>query len=324
MNPKILFIRATEKCNANCFMCNFASSREGHTLSIDEMRKLINDISKYDYKMIRFTGGEPLMNPNLKDFICMLKKENYLVSIITNGLLLPKKIDELASAGLDQLIVSIDGINQELNDSLRGIKGIYKNAINGIKICKSKYPNINLRINTVVSDKNIKTLCKMNDFLVSLGINEWSLTPLKEDYNCYEGIESESINEYKKFIEYVNNNKTPNLLGFSKFWAGRDDKEINDLFYNNIHYTPNTVCELVSKVSFYIPSKKLLLPCNSLAHRLHEIAPFLNETDDMFQKRDKMARWLKKFGQKNCKGCSPINVYLSENPDIINEEEWSF
>ena len=75
MNQKILFIRVTENCNANCFMCNFAGNKNGHIMSICEMSELIKELEKYDFKLIKFTGGEPLTNPYLKDFIKMLKNK---------------------------------------------------------------------------------------------------------------------------------------------------------------------------------------------------------------------------------------------------------
>lgn len=324
MKSKVLFIRATEKCNANCIMCNFAGSNVGHMLSIDEMAEILKRIKKYNYKLIKFTGGEPLLNPYLKDFIKMLNNENYKTSVITNGLLLINKIDELAQSGLNQIIVSIDGVNSDTNDKLRGVKGIFDSSIKGIQICKEKYPNIHIRINTVVSDKNIEELCDMSDLFLSLGIDEWSITPLKEDYNCYKGNEKKYIKKYKDFIKYVETHETPKLLGYSKYWAGRTEDEINNLFYNNIHYTPNTKCGLVNRVAFYIPSKKLLLPCNSLGHRLEEVEPFINEELDTFEKCDRIADWLQLCGQKNCKGCSPINTYLAENPDLIDKDIWGF
>ena len=49
MNQKILFIRVTENCNANCFMCNFAGNKNGHIMSICEMSELIKELEKYDY-----------------------------------------------------------------------------------------------------------------------------------------------------------------------------------------------------------------------------------------------------------------------------------
>ena len=324
MNQKVLFIRTTERCNANCFMCNYAGSKVGHTLSIEEMTKLIDKLKKYNYKLIRFTGGEPLLNNYLKDFIKMLKKEKYKTSVITNGFLLPNRIDELARAGLDQIIISIDGADSELNDKLRGVKGIFDRAIEGIKIIKEKYPKIHVRVNTVVSNLNINSLCQMNDLFISLGVDEWALTPLKEDYNCYEGNEEEYIKKYKEFINYVETHKTPKLIGYSKYWGGRTEKEIKDLFYNNVHFIPNKPCELVNLVSFYIPSKKLLLPCNSLGHRIHEVSDFVDLEEDMFEKCAKMAKWLRKCGQKKCSGCSPINVYLTDFPKTIDEDMWGF
>lgn len=85
-----------EGCNINCAGCSHFASicKKPHMLSIDEFekdyRRLIK-IFKY-VPHIQFLGGEPLMNPELGGMITMAKRINpyVILSIITNGLLLPK------------------------------------------------------------------------------------------------------------------------------------------------------------------------------------------------------------------------------------------
>lgn len=323
-NPKVLFLRITENCNAGCFMCDFAKNDDGHMLSKNEYDKLLSEIKGSSYKMIRMTGGEPLINPNISYFIEQAKKNGYLTSIITNGLLLNKKIDSLAQAGLDQITISIDGNTSELNDSSRGVNGIFDLSIKAIKKCKEKYPHIILRVNTVVSNRNINSLIEMNELFLSLNVDQWEIIPIKDDYNCYADDPDKYIKLYKEFTKYTLENNTPNLLGYSRYWGGRDEKEIIDLFYNNKHYVPKVGCNLVNNVSFYIPSDDLLLPCNCIPHRLNEVSEFVEGEIDKFSKASNMAKWLNKSGYKQCTGCSPINTYLAENPQCIDENIWSF
>jgi MoaA/NifB/PqqE/SkfB family radical SAM enzyme len=75
-------------------------------------------------RYISFFGGEPLLHPRLTDLIAMAIAKDMGPALITNGWLLPQKIDALAEAGLKTVYVSIDAASMAAHETNRGLKGL--------------------------------------------------------------------------------------------------------------------------------------------------------------------------------------------------------
>jgi len=101
-------------------------------------------------------GGEPLLRRDLPTLIKYANTLGFDVTVITNGGLLPERIDEIAG-DLYGLIVSIDHPDASKHDKMRRKIGIYKKAVDGINRAK-RYSHLNIFINCVVSKLNINEL----------------------------------------------------------------------------------------------------------------------------------------------------------------------
>lgn len=85
-------------CNLNCQMCN-AFSPLGKKGQVVDTQSIFKDLSrmsllvKSEFIWLRFVGGEPLLNPNVIEIVKFARKKikNALISITTNGLLLPRQ-----------------------------------------------------------------------------------------------------------------------------------------------------------------------------------------------------------------------------------------
>lgn len=324
--PTIMFIRVSENCNSGCFMCGFAHVSKSYNISKEKFEYVLAKMKEEGtYKIVRYTGGEPLMNDDLPYFIKRCKEEGYMTSIITNGYLLPKRYKELADAGIDQIILSLDGSCPEVHDKLRNFRGCFDNLINGAKLIKEYKKDIVIRVNTVISKLNIYDLNNILDKLIEIGIDQWSIIPLRFDKNLWnDDKKQEYINIYNDFKGRVDKLEKPILLGYSKYWGGRNKKEQENLFNNNMLYRPNGECKLVNKVRFYIPDSDMFIPCNCASHRIHQIKIDNNKKLTMEEETEEMRKWLSNNGPKVCTGCEPLNVYLAENPDAIDTEMFSF
>ncbi len=312
MNPKIMYIRVSENCNSRCFMCHFAGTTNAINISAEQYDKILKHMKNHNYKMIRFTGGEPLLHKNIIEFLIKAKQIGVKTSIITNGYLLPRYADKLIDSNLDECIISLDGSCSNIHDSLRNFKGCFDNIIKGINKLKSN--NIVIRINTVVSGKNIHDLSNMYDLLVSLGVDQWSIIPIKYKDNLWD---ENSKKHYLDFVDKVKASTKIKFLGYSKNFAGTSDEEIADTFDNNSRLKINGQCKVVDNVRFYIPDKDILIPCNCAAHRLKEI-PF-DLSGDIEEVCEKIRLWLKE-NNYNCK-CEPLNIYINDHPEIMDKEE---
>ena len=312
MDPKIMYIRVSENCNSHCFMCHFAGTTNSINISNEQYDKILKHMMNHNYKMVRFTGGEPLLHKNIIDFLIKAKKLGVKTSIITNGYLLPIYADRLIDCKLDECIISLDGSCSSIHDSLRNFNGCFENIIKGIKKLKSN--NIIIRVNTVVSGKNIHDINNMYDLLVNLGVDQWSIIPIKYKDNLWN---EHSKKYYLDFVDKVKDSTIIKFLGYSKNFAGISEKEIDDTFSNNSRLKINGQCKVVDNVRFYIPDKDILIPCNCVAHRLKEI-PF-DLSGNMEEVCEKIRLWLKE-NNSNCK-CEPLNVYINDHPEIMDEDE---
>lgn len=322
---KIMFIRVSTRCNAGCFMCKYSKNKYSYNISENQLKFILNYMKKDgNYKMVRFTGGEPLLHPKIEECISFFNKEGYKTSIITNGYLMPLKYKGLINAGLDQVIFSLDGSKSEIHNKSRGLEGLFNNLIKGIELVKEMKPEINVRVNTVASIYNIDDLLNILELLKKYKVNMWSIIPLKSSSISWnDGNVEYYIKKYYEFSNYVKKIDNPIFLGYSKQWGGRNKEEVEKLFYKNILYSPNTRCSTVDNISFYIPDLNQVIPCNCASHRIKQIETNLN-SNSIRKNEECMRNWLKENGPKNCTGCEPLNVYLAENPNCLEKDIFLF
>lgn len=133
----IIYVELTRKCNLHCKHClNDSGNQLNDELEYEDLVNLINDMAKSGAQEIRFTGGEPLMNPHIFELIALANSLGIYTSIISNGTLISKEVaNSLKEAGLKKAFISIDG-SEEKNDKIRGAL-TYKRALMAISHLQS-------------------------------------------------------------------------------------------------------------------------------------------------------------------------------------------
>jgi len=123
------------RCQCSCPHCGagkFPKKPEGE-LSREEVLKFIDDLARLGGACIHFFGGEPLMAPALLEYV---KERGLVATIDTNGLLLDEAmVLKLKEAGIDLIRVSLDSPREEEHDAHRGVKGCWRRAVDGMKLC---------------------------------------------------------------------------------------------------------------------------------------------------------------------------------------------
>lgn len=99
----------THGCNFRCPFCHNASlvvSQENEHIRVDEIKEFLEK-RKGMLDGVAITGGEPMLQKDLKEFISMIKSLGYLVKLDTNGSY-PEKLEELINENLvDYVAVDI-------------------------------------------------------------------------------------------------------------------------------------------------------------------------------------------------------------------------
>jgi len=139
--PVAMTFAVTYKCQCTCKHCSAGRHlrKDLRELSTKEAKALIDQSQNLGVSLIAFTGGEPLLREDIYELISYVDKRKALPILFTNGLLLSEEnVDKLVDAGLYSLFVSIDSPIPEEHDKLRGMEGLFKAAIQGIKRMQSK------------------------------------------------------------------------------------------------------------------------------------------------------------------------------------------
>lgn len=161
----------TNKCNSNCKFCyRFTDNLD---LGSKEHDVILQKLIELGVKKISYSGGEPLLAPDLPELLRKTKNAGIITSLISNGILLPQKWDKLKEY-IDWLTLPMDGSNKILYRKVtRGSSNEYNvlssNIINAIS------ENVNLKFNTVASKMNIDDLPNIAELIKSLRVKRWKI-----------------------------------------------------------------------------------------------------------------------------------------------------
>lgn len=150
---KKLRVSVTDRCNMRCVYCMPTNNTKWfdntEVLSFEEIVRLTSIFANLGVEKIRITGGEPLVRPSLENLIKSIAKIRRIESIglTTNGLLLSDKVEQLKSAGLGSVNISLDSFKEDRFKMMTGINGVDK-VINSIQ--NAIDAGLDTKINTVV------------------------------------------------------------------------------------------------------------------------------------------------------------------------------
>ncbi len=155
----------TRACNLNCMHCYARAVERAREkeLTHDQGIKLIDDLARFGVPVILFSGGEPILRPDLPDLASYAVKKGMRAVISTNGTLITReKARELKQIGLSYVGVSLDGM-EAVNDRFRGKNGAFKEALTGISNCQDVGLKVGLRF--TINRMNVDEIPRVLDLL---------------------------------------------------------------------------------------------------------------------------------------------------------------
>ena len=115
-----LRVSLTDRCNLRCSYCMPAEGlpwlARHDLLTDDEMVRLLRiAVCRLGVTEVRFTGGEPLLRPNLADLVrrTAALTPRPRIGLTTNAIGLARLAEALAAAGLDRVNVSLDTLDPD-------------------------------------------------------------------------------------------------------------------------------------------------------------------------------------------------------------------
>jgi MoaA/NifB/PqqE/SkfB family radical SAM enzyme len=109
-HPLLVHIVPIRRCNIDCGYCN-EYDKTSPPVPYETMCERIDKLAALDASVVAFSGGEPMLHPQLDDLIRRIRSHGMMAGLITNGyFLVEDRIKRLNWAGLDYLQISIDNV----------------------------------------------------------------------------------------------------------------------------------------------------------------------------------------------------------------------
>jgi MoaA/NifB/PqqE/SkfB family radical SAM enzyme len=198
--PLSVEIWPTHRCNLHCAMCGTWASRrrapsgdsydpssdEASELPEEKLIELVGDAVRMGAKRFLLTGGgEPFVRKSttMKVMIA-IKDGGAFGNINTNGTLLSEEdVRRIVEMGWDMVMISLDGSDAHVHDSLRGVQGTFsrvERTLGSFKRAKaemrSELPK--MVFNSVITNFNYSKIVGIVELAAKYGVEDITFMPL--------------------------------------------------------------------------------------------------------------------------------------------------
>ncbi|NTV83217.1 MAG: radical SAM protein [Bacteroidales bacterium] len=208
-NPFTISVEPTTSCNLRCPECPSGLrkfTRNTGMLSLELYRQVLDQLHPDLFYLILYFQGEPYLNPLFFQMVADAGKKKIYTATSTNAHFLTDNLArKTVESGLDRIIISLDGLDQETYEKYR-VGGAVEKVIEGTrnlvrwkKELKSKTPFIILQF--IVFSTNEHQVPQLKKLAKELGVDKLELKTAQV-YNYEEGNvlipENDSYSRYKK------------------------------------------------------------------------------------------------------------------------------
>jgi putative heme d1 biosynthesis radical SAM protein NirJ2 len=160
---------ATNVCNLKCLHCyRDAGEKSPEELNTEEGLVLVDQIADAGFKIMIFSGGEPLMRDDIYTLTERARDRGMRPVFGTNGTLLTGGVaGRLKAAGAVTMGISLDSVNPADHDHFRATVGAWQSAVDGMEACRRV--GLPFQIHTTVLEWNLPEVERLTDFAVERG-----------------------------------------------------------------------------------------------------------------------------------------------------------
>lgn len=165
----IISWNTTNQCNMSCKHC-YRDAMMAHPEELDtkEAKTLIEEIAKAGFKIMIFSGGEPLMRPDILELIAYASHLKLRPVIGSNGTLIDEEFaKQLKQAGTMGIGISLDSMDAIKHNQFRGLDDAWEKAVEGMKYARKV--GLSFQIHTTVMDWNYHEILEITDFAAKIG-----------------------------------------------------------------------------------------------------------------------------------------------------------
>ena len=173
--PKWIAWEITRRCNLKCVHCRSSSGLEakGHPdFTLDEAKRVLDDIASYAKPVVVLSGGEPLLRPDVFEIATYGTSLGLRMCLAPNGTLVTQEIcGKIKAAGIKMVSLSLDGASAEVHDDFRCQPGAFAGTLNAARLFKEN--SISFLINSSFTKRNQDEIPKIYQLAKEIGATAW-------------------------------------------------------------------------------------------------------------------------------------------------------
>lgn len=167
--PLWLLAEVTYRCPLQCPYCSnpLDFARQGEELTTADWVRVMGEARAMGAAQIGFSGGEPLVRPDLPELIAEARRLGYYTNLITSGIGLDEaRLDAFERAGLDHIQISFQSSDEQVNNMLAGSDKAFAHKLEMARAVKAHgYPMV---LNFVTHRYNIDHIDRIIELCIAL------------------------------------------------------------------------------------------------------------------------------------------------------------
>ncbi|GHI03939.1 hypothetical protein AQI88_08310 [Streptomyces cellostaticus] len=204
--PMSVYWNITSICNLRCDHClSRSGKKQPGELTHAQAMQLVDELVENRVFFLYIAGGEPLLRKDLFQVIERARAGGVRVYMATNGTYMtPEKAARIRDLELEDVLVSLDGVDARTHDRFRRVPGAYRDALRAMDTLLDA--GVRMSVGTVVCRQTISQLDGMFDLLKDKGVPVWRLTgmcPVGRGHEIYyqTGLGVDEIRHLAGFVE---------------------------------------------------------------------------------------------------------------------------
>lgn len=168
---RLVFWETTTACNLACVHCrrlDVSRKLSADDLNPEQAMAFVRSLPQTGRPILVFSGGEPMMRPDLFDLAEEAQRLDLPTALATNGTIMNEAVARrIVEVGIQRVSMSFDGPTPEIHDQFRGIDGAFESTVRGFRELRRN--GMSMQINTTVARHNYRQLDDMYKLALDLG-----------------------------------------------------------------------------------------------------------------------------------------------------------
>ena len=172
--PVVIFF-PTSRCNSRCVSCDWWKSSGADDLTVPEIAILAQSLPSLGTRVVAFTGGEPLLRPDVFEAARLFKNEGLRLHLLTSGVLLERCAEDVTKY-FDRVIVSLDAATEGLYQAIRGVPALVA-VEKGVAALRRRAPTLPITARSTIHRMNFREVVALIDHAKAMAVDGISFLP---------------------------------------------------------------------------------------------------------------------------------------------------